>query len=189
MSEKVGQYPTTGRIGRIVKVLDRSAGRKAVESVMQGVAKFMSSTRASERADWIRRMIGRMEKEIGRMKTAEVMRDCGRMCCGVTSRKRAVEVGKRSRGLADLIRNLNRGRLGGGRLKLVDDHTITGGYDRCYCGMVSQTTEKFTSLSYCACSTGWYRQFFETALGRPVTVEIERSIICGDKTCEFMIRF
>lgn len=188
MRERIGRFPTTGRLGRIVKILNRTAGRPAVDDVMKDVHEFMAATRPQDRAGWIRRMIGRMERKIGRKKTSDVMRACGRMCCGITSRKRAAEIGKRSQNLADLIRNLNRVRLGGGRLKRLDEHTITGGYDRCYCGMVSQTAEKFPGLGYCQCSTGWYRQLFETALGRPVEVRIIRSIISGAKTCEFMIR-
>jgi predicted ArsR family transcriptional regulator len=188
MKEKIGRFPTTGRIGRIVKILNRTAGRPAVEAVMKDVEKFMAATRPQDRADWIRQMIGRMARKIGREKTAVVMQACGRMCCGVTSRRRAAEIKKRSQNLDELIRNLNHLRLGGGRLKRLDARTITGGYDRCYCGLVSQTAEKFPNLSYCRCSTGWYQQLFETALGRPVEVEITRSIIGGDRTCEFIIR-
>jgi predicted ArsR family transcriptional regulator len=188
MKKLIKDFPTTGRIGRIVKILDDVAGRAAVKEVMKGIADLMSAKRPRDRAAWMRLMIGRMESTIGREKTAEVMQACGRMCCGVTSRKRVVEIKERSANLAELIRNLNRMRLGGGRLKQIDDHTITGGYDRCYCGLVSQTAGKFSNLNYCRCSTGWYRQLFETALGQPVEVEITSSIICGARTCEFVIR-
>ena len=188
MKEKIGRFPTTGRIGRIVKILDRAAGRAAVKKVMKGVDEFIVLSRPEDKADWMRRMIGRMERTIGTRKTAHVMQACGRMCCGVTSRKRAAAVRKQSPALNDIISELNRIRLGGGRLKIIDEHTIKGGYDRCYCGLVSKTRNKFPSLNYCTCSTGWYQQLFETALGRPVKVEITRSIIAGAKTCEFVIR-
>ncbi len=188
MKKKIGRFPTTGRIGRIVKVLDRAAGRSAVEKVMKGVDRFMDFSRPVDKADWMRHMIVRMEKTIGPGPTARVMRDCGRMCCGVTSRKRAAQIRKRSLDLKDIIGELNRIHLGGGRLKVVDEHSIKGGYNRCYCGLVSKTGDKFPDLSYCACSTGWYQQLFETLLGRPVKVEIAQSIICGAKTCEFVIR-
>ena len=69
-----------------------------------------------------------------------------------------------------------------------DKSTIQGGYDRCYCGMVSKTRMPFPDLTYCHCSTGWYKQLFETALKKSVRVKIKRSIICGAKTCEFEIK-
>jgi hypothetical protein len=188
VKKKIGRFPTTGRIGRIVKVLDRVSGRTAVEKVMKGVDRFTGLSRPEEKADWMRHMIVRMEKTIGLGPTARVMRDCGRMCCGVTSRKRANAVKKRSPALEGMIAELNRMRVGGGRLKIVDEHTIKGGYDRCYCGLVGKTVDKFPDLNYCACSTGWYQQLFETLLGHPVKVEIAQSIICGAKTCEFVIR-
>ena len=129
-----------------------------------------------------------MRSKLGNKETIDILKSCGTMCCGVTSRSIAKQIGERSKSLKDVIERLNQKRLGGGRLKMTDENTITGGYDRCYCGMVSKTGTIFPDLTYCHCSTGWYKKLFETALGRPVDVKILRSIITGSKTCEFEIR-
>jgi predicted hydrocarbon binding protein len=43
------------------------------------------------------------------------------------------------------------------------------------------------SATYCTCSRGWAKALFEEALGRPVEVIMEESIVKGDKQCKFRI--
>ena len=105
------------------------------------------------------------------------MENSGRMCCGATCRKRAKEATRGAKSIDEIVKKLNKAHLGGGRLKLKNKHTIAGGYDQCYCGQVKHTKTPFPRLTYCHCSVGWYKQLFETVLGRPVDVEITQSII------------
>ncbi len=178
---------TSGRIGRIVKITLTRVKRSTAENVYSDIEKF-NSLHSAAKADYVRNMIARMRKYIGNAKTKDIMKSCGMMCCGISSRRIAGQIRQESNSLKEIIQKLNKGRLGGGRLKLKNKNTITGGYDRCYCGMVSKTRTPFPDLTYCNCSTGWYKQLFETALGRPVSVKIIRSIISGSKTCEFTIK-
>jgi len=85
----------------------------------------------------------------------------------------------------DFIIKLNEQHIGGGRLHL-QDNVIQAGYDRCYCGSVSAGKERMP-LTYCYCSTGWYKRLFEEVLSRPLQVEILQSIINGADTCRFLI--
>ena len=181
-----GKIPTSGRIGRFARMVEKGTNRKTVEKIMKETDQYEKKNYA-EKAAWWNETINRLEKEVGKKSTIQIMQSCGRMCCGITNRKRVKQLMSQSESIKELLDRLNKMRLGGGRLKMKDDKTITGGYDRCYCGQVKQTQEPFSSLTYCHCSTGWYQQLFETALGRPVEVEIMQSIICGDKTCEFVI--
>jgi predicted hydrocarbon binding protein len=43
------------------------------------------------------------------------------------------------------------------------------------------------SATYCNCSRGWAKALFEGALGRPVEVVMEESIVEGDDQCKFRI--
>jgi len=181
------KLPTSGRIGRLAKIMISEVGVSTARQVMKGADKF-DQLNPSARADYIREMIRRMKQMIGVAKTWKILVSCGRMCCGATTRKLAVKTIQGSGSLKDFISRLNKRHIGGGRLKLKDKNTITGGYDRCYCGMVSKTRTPFPTATYCSCSTGWYKQLFETALGRPVEVKILQSIISGSKTCEFVIK-
>lgn len=181
------KLPTTGRIGRIAKFLLTEIGETATKKILKNAGVF-NELNSVEKADYIRAMVKRMKQVIGVAKTYNILVSCGRKCCGATTRNRAVEIMRRSKSLKDFIIQLNKQSIGGGRLKIKNKCTITGGYDQCYCGIVNQTKIPFKDTTYCQCSTGWYKQLFETALGCPVEVKILQSIISGAETCEFEIR-
>ncbi len=180
------KIPKSGRIGRLAKHIEKEAGRSVVELAMKDADVFMKANPAGK-ATWLKNAIERLENAVGTDKARKIMENCGRMCCGATSRKRAEHATRGADSIAEVVKKLNKLHLGGGRLMLKDKHTITGGYDKCYCGQVKHTKTPFPKLTYCYCSVGWYKQLFETALGRPVNVEITQSIISGAKTCEFVI--
>jgi predicted hydrocarbon binding protein len=43
------------------------------------------------------------------------------------------------------------------------------------------------SGTYCNCSRGWAKALFEGATGKPVEVNMEKSIINGDDQCRFEV--
>jgi len=62
-------------------------------------------------------------------------------------------------------------------------------YDKCYCPLGRALLKDYPGQlsSYCNCSRGWIREMFESALKRPVEVELEKSIIQGDNLCRFKV--
>ena len=181
------RIPKTGRIGRLAKFIEKEAGLNVLLEVMQDVDQFESTSSTVRKADWIRVAIQRLEQSVGEETSIRIMEVCGRQCCGQTHRKHARQLRVESESMGAFIEKLNEKGIGGGRLKLVDQDIITGGYDRCYCGQVKQTKVPFPTTTYCHCSVGWYKQLFETALERPVEIELVQSIIAGAESCEFII--
>lgn len=55
----------------------------------------------------------------------------------------------------------------------------------CSCPMVK---EGVTPPSFCDCTLGWQAEAYSTILGRPVTAELEESILRGGKRCVYRIR-
>lgn len=184
-SKEMSKIPITGRIGRLAQVIERETNQDVLLEVMQGVDQCGPGP--VEKASWIKGAVERLERLVGKEKSASIMEACGRKCCGATYRKSVQKVMSESESLEAFLTTLNKKGLGGGRLTLKDAKTITGGYNHCYCGQVKKTKDVFPIL-YCSCSVGWYKQLFESALGRPVEVEILQSIIAGAHTCEFVIR-
>ena len=82
---------------------------------------------------------------------------------------------------------MNEAHIGGGHLKR-KNNIIFAQYDKCYCGSVNKTKELFSD-TYCYCSCGWYSQLFETLLQKPVEIDLNSSIIQGNDSCLFQIRF
>jgi predicted hydrocarbon binding protein len=162
---------------------------------MQDSDKY-ESFNSADKAAWWRGAMMRLDKALGRDKAIKIMQACGEKCCGETYRKLAIQYWQESRNLKEFIDKLNsyiyKGQvfgIGGGRLKIKDEHTIIGGYDKCYCSQVKHTKEPFTNDIYCHCSASWLKSFFESALEKPVNVEMIQTIINGTDTCEFIIHF
>lgn len=108
-----------------------------------------------------------------------------RICCGSILRNKAKKFMTESKSIKEFIEKLNIMR--GYTFKLKDEHTVVGGYDKCYCGLVNKTKEPLKNLTYCYCGVGYVKQFFESALEKPVKVEIIESVITGAKRCGFLI--
>jgi hypothetical protein len=184
-SEK-SNLPTSGRIGRFAQFLIAIGGARVAEKVTIGIDRY-EKMRPTEKAAWWDYTMARLEKAIGRTRAIEVMVSCGRKCCGIQTRKKAIAIRRESSSTADFLQRLNKTGMGGGRLIQKDETAITGGYDKCYCGQVSAFSKPFAGNIYCHCSKAWLEQYFGSAFGRPVSVKMARTILEGAKTCEFTI--
>jgi effector-binding domain-containing protein len=58
----------------------------------------------------------------------------------------------------------------------------------CFCPIVRNHLDQGMPTSFCYCGAGWYRRQWEGAIGKPVTIEIVKSILKGDDACQFAIR-
>jgi predicted hydrocarbon binding protein len=43
------------------------------------------------------------------------------------------------------------------------------------------------SITFCFCGAGWFRQQWEGAIGKPVRIEVVKSVLKGDDVCQFAI--
>lgn len=57
----------------------------------------------------------------------------------------------------------------------------------CFCPLIRDHLDKGMPVTFCYCGAGWYRQQWEGALGRPVRIEIVKSLLKGDDRCTFAI--
>jgi effector-binding domain-containing protein len=57
----------------------------------------------------------------------------------------------------------------------------------CFCPIIRGNLDKGMPVTYCYCGSGWYRQQWETATGKPVRVEVLESILKGDDICRFAV--
>lgn len=57
----------------------------------------------------------------------------------------------------------------------------------CHCMLVRRHLEEGISPTFCYCGTGWYRQYWEGVLDKPVKIEVLKSLLKGDDHCELAI--
>jgi predicted hydrocarbon binding protein len=142
-------------------------------------------TTGLQKAKLVKCLIDQLSKNVNRKFAFMTMEACGRSCIAKSTIKTAKKLRKESKNLDEFLAKLNEKGIGGGHLKRRRKQ-IHARYDRCYCGWVSKTKEPIP-LTYCFCSAGWYKELFETALGKTVNVTLLQSIINGAKSCRFII--
>ena len=94
-----------------------------------------------------------------------------------------------SNSIEDFLDKLSKYGVKDGELeyKIVDNNTIIGKHNRCFCGQVKQSKENFKNDTYCHCSVEFNKQFFQAAFNKPVEVKLKQSILNGGDCCEFII--
>jgi predicted hydrocarbon binding protein len=127
-----------------------------------------------------------MENELGTEKTKEIMNLCGSKCCGLGHRKTGKKKFKESNSIDEFLKEIS---IKGVNCKLLDNNTIFAEYQRCFCGQVKATKVPFPNLTYCQCSAAFNRQYFSSVFNKPVKVEVIKSVIAGDDSCQFKIHF
>jgi predicted hydrocarbon binding protein len=120
---------------------------------------------------------GRVDKELIHM-----LECCGRECIGATYIQKAKDAAKDAKddgqfldNLAETVRMLKR-----------DGDAVYMIYPKCYCHRL-KGFEGEVPHSYCYCSAGWVKEMFEQALGRPIEVKVEASVLRGDAACRLRV--
>jgi hypothetical protein len=185
MTSIEGGIPKTGRIGRFVKIVQKEVPKELMIKILQNADKYYSFS-PSQKAEWWKNTVYRMENELGIETTKRIMEFCGRKCCGSGHRKTVRKKFEESNSIEEFLDNISGKDV---TYKLVDKNTILVEYQRCFCGQVKSTKTVFPNMTYCQCSTEFNRQYFSSAINRPVKVELVRSVICGDDSCQFIIHF
>jgi hypothetical protein len=175
--------PRTGRIGRFVKILEKEVAKDVLLRIANGSEKF-SSYSPSEKAEWWKDAISRMEQELGIEKTKEIMCLSGEKCCGLGHRKTVVKKFEASKSMEEFLEKIT---IKGVSYELMDKNTINAEYKRCFCGLVKGAKTVFPNLTYCECGTEFNRQYFAAALAKPVNVELVSSVINGSDCCKYII--
>jgi len=57
----------------------------------------------------------------------------------------------------------------------------------CFCPLVRDHLDEGMPKTFCNCGAGWFRTQWEGATGKPVTIEILKSVLGGDDECSFAI--
>jgi hypothetical protein len=72
-----------------------------------------------------------------------------------------------------------------GHAKAKDDMEKRKAY--CFCPIVRNHMDQGMSITFCYCGAGWYRQQWEGATGKPVKIDVVKSVLKGDDVCLFAI--
>jgi predicted hydrocarbon binding protein len=135
---------------------------------------------------WVETLLGSLDAEADESSRARIMESYGRACAlhyGDIEKARVIR--HSAKDVDELVERLNQQILWCGSW-VRDGDTITSVCERCGCPLVREGLVKL-SPTFCICSRGWVKAVFETALERPVEVDLEQAIGRGDPVCRFLV--
>jgi len=186
-----------GMLVTMDKCIERFAGRSARDEVMKGSEGISERTDKKRIAKFLQGTMSRMDDLVDEKVRAEIMENCGFECArqhGAMIR-RALAKRRKFKTTDEYLDAEQRKPTRGTRLVRKGDvlHQIYTPLTysksmRCYCSLLRGLPPQETiSPTYCQCSKGFVRKFWEGVLERPVRVELLRSAVSGAKECEFAI--
>jgi len=135
---------------------------------------------------WLEAAILSLETQADERTKKTLLESCGRACARLSSAAKDAKAiedgGKRIDELLDKLSRITSGKFSWQR----DGEIVRVVYKKCFCPLRSGGLVK--SPTFCNCSTGWLKEIFETALGKPVKVKLEQAIGQGGPVCAFSIR-
>jgi len=188
---------------RLEEGLDEILGEEERNIIMKGTENINFDSSWEERFDWIVSTMKRLEERTDELQRYQIV-----SCCADHFSERRIE------GLRDIY--LKKHDIDEVLEAMVEDpgwyekpvregNTIYSrknpydkeGYENaendderkkayCHCGMIRDRLEEVPS-SYCYCGSGWYRQIWEGITGKPVRIELLKSLTNGDDECSFAI--
>lgn len=130
---------------------------------------------------WITSLMKNMDEQLDEETRVNLMEACGRAC----ARRWAIRLAESCKGDVKKLLDTLAKHLGKEN-SYIEGNIIHLGYNKCLCHLVAEGPERLSN-TYCNCSRGWALEMFETASGRPVKVELLRSIKRGHPSCQFLI--
>jgi len=132
---------------------------------------------------WITNLMDGLDKNVDKETIIKILEQCGRQCQSQSLIKKAKAIYEKSKNTDDFLN----------KLAQVYKHLHREGnkvyvvYPKCYCSQVNKIPKGKLSGTYCNCSRGWAKALLEGATGKPVEVNMEKSIINGDDQCRFEV--
>jgi predicted hydrocarbon binding protein len=131
---------------------------------------------------WLVDLLKEVKGHIDDERLASILECRGRTCISATYIKKAKDAAKDAKDIDEFLDNLTRAV----RMLKREDDKVYMVYPKCYCHKI-KGFEGDIPDNYCYCSVGWVKEMFEQALGRPVEVKLEASVLRGDESCRLRV--
>jgi len=168
-------------------IVSEQIGPHIYDSLMDGCNKCKFITIDHEMASCVKELMERFDTVVEEKKQKKkVMETMGYYCFQNHFLKRALQVKDQSKGIEEIIKNLNK-VIGDEEYFKLEDNKIKAKFNHCYCHIGVQETKEPIPKTYCYCSLGWLKELFKVLLEKDVEVEMLETIVSGGKACQFII--
>jgi len=177
--------PSSGNLGRIANNIADEFNEDIMNKMFQD---YSTSLSGAKRAEWVLKMIQKLEHEFGLETTIKILEKSGRQSCSNNFKKTVGKLMEDSDSIKSFVHNLQEHYKRSSFFEFVDDNTIIGGHRKCY-DVIKSASKPIDSKAFCHCCVGHSKEFYESALEKPVDVDIIETVMTGGDTCKFKIKF
>ena len=180
------------------KNIEHFAGEAVSKKVMEGSEEITEKTDKKKVALWTKGAMERFDSLVDEKTRIQIMNNCGSNCAEINKRviQKAIDRRKKYKTIEDFLKaeqeKPQRGtkiiREGNQLFHIYTPQAFTFPM-RCYCGLLRALPKDVTvSPTYCHCSEGFIKKYWESILERPVKVELMHSAISGASGCKFAVQ-
>lgn len=177
--------------------IEKFAGKSIKDRVIEGSEKISPNTAKFKVAEWVKEAMNRLDKITDKKVRMQIMENCGYNCSIINKRviERAKARRNKYRDIEEFLEAELSNPMPGTRLErkgnILHQFYTPRSYStpmRCYCSLLrGLPDDQKVSLTYCNCSKGFVKKFWEGVLERTVEVELIKSSVSGARECEFAI--
>ncbi|MCK4232944.1 GyrI-like domain-containing protein [candidate division WOR-3 bacterium] len=192
--------------------LERVLGEEGRRKAMQGSDKLTLESTVDERFHWVKRVMERLDKLADEGQKYDIISSCAHVFPGGQIEKlksvyekertktddplKAVDAviefmgedpgwGERPLRKGNVIYSTKQPRDPKGYKNAKSESEKRRSY--CFCPLMRNHLDEDMSIIFCYCGAGWCRQQWEGAIGKPVRIEVVKSVLKGDDVCQFAI--
>ena len=180
------------------KNIERFAGEAVSKKVMEGSEEITEKTDKKKVALWTKGAMERFGSLVDEKTRIQIMNNCGSNCAEINKRviQKAIDRRKKHKTIEDFLKAEQEKPQRGTKI-IRDGNQLFHIYTpqaftfpmRCYCGLLRALPKDATvSPTYCHCSEGFIKKYWESILERPVKVELMHSAISGASECKFAVQ-
>lgn len=190
---------------RLEKNLDRVLGEKTRNEIMKDRKKLFSlEASKDDRIQWLKETLNRIDKVTNDDEKYEIL-----SCCAHEFSQKRIDflksIYQKNKDIDDVIEEMVKDYAWyenpvrkGNKIYVSKIPVNPEGYEKaetieekkknyCHCKFINGNLDKNVSPTFCNCGTGWYRQYWEGILDKPVRIKILKSLLKGDDNCQFEI--
>lgn len=182
---------TKPKINPVLDGIEWSVNHFAGETIAKKVfedrtLEELSALNETELAKWTKGAIDRLDTLVDKETRIQIMEECGRMCAGVNRKpiEEAIAKRKKYKSLDKFLEDEGYDRE---RNVLYVTYTPQKHGVRCFCLGKGLPKDDTMSPTYCQCSVGFVKKYWEDVLERPVDAELIQSAISGANECKFAV--
>jgi hypothetical protein len=177
--------PTKGRMGKLAIIIEEETSSEILKNLFED---YSSTLKREELSRWALKLMAKLKSKVGLEKAIKILEKDGRKSCAQGFKNSVNNLMKKSKTIREFVDNLNEHYKRTSFFDLENENTIVGGHRKCYM-IIKSAPKPIDSNLFCYYCVGHGKEFYETAIKRPVDAEIIETVMTGGDACKFKFKY